>query len=61
MSTMTVRELAEQLRVKPVTIRDWARKGRIPTLRTARTLRFEPEAVLAALRHPIPSQQEEHH
>ena len=39
---ITATELAERLRLKPETIRLWAREGRIPALRpTAKTLRFD--------------------
>lgn len=47
---ITATELAERLRLKPETIRLWAREGRIPALRpTAKTLRFDLNNVLFAL------------
>lgn len=50
MELLTARELAKRLRVSPETVRAWARRGCIPTLRLSpKTIRFNPEAVLAAL------------
>jgi len=51
---MTARELAERLRVTPETVRDWSRRGCIPTLRLSRkALRYNLEAVVAAVSaHP---------
>lgn len=47
---LTSRELAKRLRVSPETIRAWARRGHIPTLRLSRkAIRYNLEAVLAAL------------
>lgn len=38
---LTVKEVAERLRVHPMTIYEWARKGRLPCIRLAkRALRF---------------------
>ncbi|MBL9030858.1 MAG: helix-turn-helix domain-containing protein [Phycisphaerae bacterium] len=48
---VTTRELAAVLGVTADTIRGWARSGRIPCLRVGqKTLRFDREAVLAAIR-----------
>jgi excisionase family DNA binding protein len=48
---VTTSELAVMLGVTADTIRGWARSGRIPCLRVGRkTLRFDREAVLAAIR-----------
>lgn len=48
---VTTRELAVELGVTADTIRGWARSGRIPCLRVGqKTLRFDREAVLAAIR-----------
>jgi excisionase family DNA binding protein len=48
---VTTRELAAVLGVTTDTIRGWARSGRIPCLRVGqKTLRFDREAVLAAIR-----------
>ncbi|MFA6045976.1 MAG: helix-turn-helix domain-containing protein [Phycisphaerales bacterium] len=47
---LTARELAKLLRVSPETVRDWARRGCIPTLRLSpKVIRYNAEAVLAAL------------
>jgi excisionase family DNA binding protein len=48
---LTTRQLAERLQVSPETIRDWARKGRIPVIRVnAKIRRYDLAAVLASLR-----------
>jgi len=47
---LTARELAKRLRVSPETVRAWARRGSIPTLRLSpKVIRYNAEAVLAAL------------
>lgn len=47
---LTARELAKRLRVSPETVRGWARRGSIPTLRLSpKVIRYNAEAVLAAL------------
>ena len=47
---LTATELAERLRVSPETVRSWARRGCIPTMRLSRkAIRYNLEAVLAAL------------
>lgn len=47
---VTARELAKRLRVSPETVRAWARRGCIPTLRLSpKVIRYNPEAVMAAL------------
>jgi len=47
---LTVEEMAARMQVKPTTIRFWARAGVIPALRiTPKIVRFDPEAVLAAI------------
>lgn len=47
---VTCHELATLLRVTPDTLRRWARSGAVPVLRVGeKTLRFNPEAVIAAL------------
>lgn len=46
----TAREIAELLGVSTWTVYAWARRGTIPALRaTDRILRFDAEAVIAAL------------
>jgi excisionase family DNA binding protein len=48
---LTPAELAERLHVSPDTLRRWARRGRIPVIRAStKVLRFDLDAVLAALR-----------
>ncbi len=50
MELLTSRELAKHLRVKPETVRDWARRGRIPVLRLSpKVIRYNADAVIAAL------------
>lgn len=47
---LTSEQLADRLRVSAETVREWARRGSIPTLRLSpRVIRFDLEAVLAAL------------
>jgi excisionase family DNA binding protein len=51
MELLTVDQLAERLQVRPRTLQVWARQGRIPTVKlSAKVVRFEWLAVLAALR-----------
>jgi excisionase family DNA binding protein len=46
----TAREIAEILGVSTWTVYDWSRSGRIPAIRaTPRVVRFDADAVLAAL------------
>jgi excisionase family DNA binding protein len=48
---LTVDQLAERLHVRPRTVREWARRGRIPSVRlSAKVVRYEWAAVLAVLR-----------
>jgi excisionase family DNA binding protein len=47
---LTAAELAERLRVKPGTVREWARRGLIPSVRLGhKTIRYRLAAVVAAL------------
>jgi excisionase family DNA binding protein len=46
-------ELAEQLQLHPETIRRMAREKTIPVVRFCRVLRFDPEAVEAAIRSNV--------
>lgn len=47
---LTTREMAKLLRVSPETVRAWARRGCIPTVRlSAKVIRYNAESVLAAL------------
>ena len=59
MSTLqTASELAPSLKISERTLRRWAQQNIVPAIRvTRRTLRFDPQAVEAALRqsHPAPA------
>ncbi|MCE9590083.1 MAG: helix-turn-helix domain-containing protein [Planctomycetes bacterium] len=47
---LTAPELAKRLRVSPDTVRAWARRGSIPTLRLSpKVIRYNLDAVLKAL------------
>ena len=47
---LTADELAERLKVKPETVLEWGRAGRIPHFRlTPKVVRFDPTAVMAAI------------
>ena len=47
---LTSSELADRLGIKPATVLDWYRKGRIPALKISpKVLRFNLTEVLAAL------------
>jgi excisionase family DNA binding protein len=49
---LTAAELARRLAVKPSTILEWQRSGRIPSLRLSHKVRrFILSEVIAALRH----------
>ena len=48
---LTADEIAKRLKVKPETVKVWAREGRIPTLRLShKVLRFDLVAVVEALK-----------
>jgi excisionase family DNA binding protein len=48
---LTVDQLAERLRLRPHTVRAWARRGRIPVIRLShKVVRFSWSAVLAVLK-----------
>jgi excisionase family DNA binding protein len=54
---LTSAELADRLRVKPSTILEWQRSGRIPSIRLShKVLRFSLAEVLAALKRPAPGE-----
>jgi excisionase family DNA binding protein len=47
-SLFTVEEVALALKIKPATVRGWAREGRengVPVVRIGRLLRFDPAAL----------------
>jgi len=55
---LTAEEVARRLSLRPSTVRRWAREGRIPAVRpTARVIRFDIAAVLAALRRLSTTQE----
>ena len=57
---LTAAEIAVMLKLKPSTVRVWAREGLIPSLRlTPKTLRFQLDRVLAAI--SVGNGQEENH
>ena len=41
MDLMTVKEAAAYLKLNPVTVREWARSGRIPAFKIGRDWRFD--------------------
>lgn len=48
---LTAAELAERLKLRPSTIKEWARRGRIPqVVLSPRVRRFDYEAVLRAVK-----------
>ena len=51
---ITAEELAEQLRLKPKTIHDWARKRKIPSIKISpKVIRFDFDEVLQSLNGEI--------
>ena len=42
---LTIRDLSQQLRIKPATLYAWAAAGKIPCLKIHGVLRFDPKAV----------------
>jgi excisionase family DNA binding protein len=47
---VTPQQMAEELGIRPSTLKSWAKDGLIPSIKpTRRTLRFNRERVLAAL------------
>lgn len=47
---LTASEMAKRVRVQAGTLREWSRRGLIPSVRISRkTVRFDPIAVLSAL------------
>lgn len=49
-SLLNVVEVAEQLKIRPSTVRSWTREGILPCIRiTGRVVRYDLESVRAAL------------
>ena len=47
---VTAEELAERLHVRPRTVQEWARRGRIPTVRlSSKVVRYSVAAVIQAV------------
>ena len=47
---LTAEELADRLRVRPETVRTWARRGTIPAVRLSpKVIRFDLQAVVEAM------------
>ncbi|MEX5213379.1 MAG: helix-turn-helix domain-containing protein [Nitrospiraceae bacterium] len=42
---LTIRDLSQQLQIKPATLYAWAAAGKIPCLKIHGVLRFDPKAV----------------
>ena len=42
---LTVQEVAEHLRLHPVTVYKWVKKGRIPSIRLGYCVRFRPSDI----------------
>ena len=59
---LTIRDLSQQLQIKPATLYAWAASGKIPCLKIHGVLRFDPKAVqdwligFAARPEPFPLQ-----
>ena len=51
---LTAAQLAERLQVRPSTVREWAKTGRIPEIWiSAKVRRFDPTEVESALRRGV--------
>ena len=47
---LTAEELAERLHVRPSTVREWARRGKIPTVRLSpKVVRYDLSAVVESV------------
>ena len=58
---LTVRQIATRLGVAPRTVQEWARCGRIPAMRiSAKVIRFDWQAVVAAVRGVKAAQEVDH-
>lgn len=48
---LTANELAQRLGIRPATVREWARSGRIPEIKlSTKVRRFDIDEVLAAVK-----------
>ena len=55
---LTTNQLADRLHIRPRTVQSWMRQGRIPAVRLSpKVIRFDWEAVVAALRDHAKSQE----
>jgi excisionase family DNA binding protein len=58
---LTVNQLAERLRIRPRTVQQWARQGRLPSVRLSpKVVRYDWVAVLAALRNQAMQREIQH-
>ncbi len=46
---LTIKDLAQELRIKPSTLYAWAAQGKIPVVKIHGLIRFQPEAIDAWL------------
>ena len=51
---LTAKQVAEYLQVKPLTIYQWAREGKIPAIKIGRVWRFKKETIDAYLDEQLP-------
>ena len=52
---LTAAEMAARIRVRPTTLQEWAREGKIPSIRiTPKVIRFDAEAVIHTLSEQRP-------
>jgi len=58
---LTIEEVAEALKLKPITVRRWAASGKLPASKMGRVWRFHPadvQAFMQALRHGEAAERE---
>jgi predicted site-specific integrase-resolvase len=56
---LTAEEVAGRLRIRPETLKAWARRGRIPRIRISpKVVRFDLDAVIESLRSRVPVEEE---
>lgn len=56
---MTVEEVAEYLRIRPTTVYEWAKSGKIPAVKMGRLWRFESEEIEAWVKTGINEQSDD--